>query len=99
MLKPLFARVLLERVREEKTEGGIIIPDDVQRRHSKNRCTVVAVGPNCDETVQVGQTVVVGRHAGDWTNEEGVPGVPPPEVKEWFICQDEDILFVVEDDG
>lgn len=85
-MKPLFARVLLER--EKLRSGLIMISDDASKRNAPSRGKVIAVGPNADPSIEVGQTVLFGRHAGDWLKDGE---------REVFICQDEDILAVVED--
>lgn len=94
-MKPLFARVLLERDKPQKI-GSIHLPEESKERLALLKCKVAAVGPTCDETIKPGQQVVIGRHAGDWINSEGVPGLPPDDTKQYFIVQDEDILAIVE---
>lgn len=89
MLIPLFARVLLQRDKQEKS-GSIYIPPSAQKRMARMACTVLAVGPGCDDSIQEGMRVLLGRFSGDWINEEGEPG--EPDVSEFYICQDEDIL-------
>lgn len=95
-MKPLFARVLLERPKTEKI-GSIHLPAESQKRLALLKCRVVACGPACDENIQPGQQVVIGRHAGDWINADGVPGLPPDDTVEYFIVQDEDILAIAGD--
>lgn len=91
MIKPLFARVLLQRERAKKI-GNIILPDDAQRKHAFTKARVIAVGPSADDSIEVGAEVLIGRYAGDWLNEDGSPGQTEDE---YFIVQDEDILAVV----
>lgn len=92
MIEPLFARVLLHREKREKI-GTIILPENQQKRLSSLKCKVVAKGPGADESIEVGSEVLLGRFAGDWINEDGEPG--EPDVAEYYIAQDEDILAVV----
>jgi len=87
MLKPLFARVVIER--ETLKHGSIIIPEDAGKRNAPAKGVVVAMGPECDESIQVGQSVLFGRYAGDWF-EDGD--------REVYVCQDEDIIAVIEDE-
>lgn len=93
-LRPLFARVLLAREKFEKV-GGIIIPDDAQKRHATTKCNVIATGPTCDESIQIGMSVLIGKYAGDWINVDG-KAVALPDDAEFYIVQDEDILAIVE---
>jgi chaperonin GroES len=65
-IKPLADRVIIEpSAAEEKTAGGIIIPDTAKEKPQKGK--VVAVGPGkVDEpiTVKVGDTVLYGKYSG-----------------------------------
>ena len=65
-LRPLADRVLvLPAPAEEKTAGGIIIPDTAKEKPQKG--TVVAVGPGKKDepmTVKVGDTVLYGKYSG-----------------------------------
>lgn len=97
MMRPLFARVLLERPKADKI-GSIILPDQERLRHASMKCKVLAKGPTADESIRVGATVLVGQHAGAWLNAEGKP-VSKPDDADFFICQDEDILLEFGDDN
>ena len=65
-LRPLADRVVVEPAEaEEKTAGGIIIPDTAKEKPQKG--TVVAVGPGKKDepmTVKVGDTVLYGKYSG-----------------------------------
>ena len=65
-IKPLADRVIIEpSAAEEKTAGGIIIPDTAKEKPSKG--TVVAVGPGTKDnpiTVKTGDVVLYGKYAG-----------------------------------
>lgn len=95
-MKPLFARVLLERKVREKV-GSILIPQDRQQAMSYLRCKVLDTGPNCEPEIKdlVGKEVLIGRFAGDWINERGEPGTPD-DVDLYYICQEEDLLAVLQ---
>ena len=72
-LKPLADRVLIEPAQaEEKTVGGIIIPDTAKEKPQKG--TVVAVGNGKKDepmTVKVGDTVLYGKYSGTELNIDG----------------------------
>jgi chaperonin GroES len=72
-IKPLGERVLIEpAAAEEKTAGGIIIPDTAKEKPQKG--TIVAVGPGTKDiklTVKVGDTVLYGKYSGTELNYEG----------------------------
>ena len=77
-LKPLLDRVVIKRVEEEnKTAGGIIIPDTAKEKPSQG--IVVSVGPGGrDEaghdipmTLKVGDRVLFGKWSGTEVKIEG----------------------------
>jgi chaperonin GroES len=93
-LKPLADRVLVEPApAEEKTVGGIIIPDTAKEK--PQRGTVIAVGPgkNAENsgtlvplTVKVGDTILYGKYAGTEITVEG---------KEYLMMRESDIFAIV----
>lgn len=89
---PLFARVLIKREIEEK-RGSIIIPD--AKRHARCEGTVISTGPTADESIKVGQKVIFGKHAGAWLDGTYTKGADNDDGT-IFICQDEDVLAIVE---
>jgi chaperonin GroES len=88
-LKPLHDRVLVQRLEgEEKTKGGIIIPDTAKEKPMKAK--VISAGPGKDKakmTVKKGDLVLIGKYAG---NEFKIDG------EEYVILREEDILAVIE---
>ena len=92
MVEPLFARVLLHREKRAKI-GNILVPENSAKRLASLKAKVIAKGPTADETIEIGNEVLIGRYSGDWINEHGEPG--EPDVAEYFIVQDEDISAVV----
>lgn len=101
--KPLFGRVIIERVVLNKI-GSIAIPDHLQKRHARSEGTVVAIGPSVDESIKIGQHVIFGKHAGTWLDNtyssartpQGQPGLLDNGDGTLFLCQDEDILATIE---
>jgi chaperonin GroES len=87
-LKPLADRVIVEPApAEEKTPGGIIIPDTAKEKPQKG--TVVAVGPGKKDepmTVKVGDKVLYGKYAGTEINIDG---------KEYLIMRESDIYAII----
>jgi len=92
-VKPLYDRVLVKRVEEEdKTPGGIIIPDTAKEKTQVG--AVVAVGEgkiNNDGTirklsVKVGDKILVGKFSGTEVKFDG---------KEYLIMREDEILGVV----
>ncbi len=92
--RPLHDRVVLTRIdAEEKTAGGIIIPDTAKEKPQEGR--VVAVGPGGrDENgkliaidVKVGDRVLFGKWSGTEVKLDG---------EELLIMKESDILGVLE---
>ena len=93
-LKPMGDRVVLKRLpQEEKTAGGIFLPDTAQEKPMRGE--VVAVGPgkvldSGERTrmeVEVGQTVLFGKYSGTEVKINGV---------EHLIMREDDILGIIE---
>ncbi|MCQ2264065.1 MAG: co-chaperone GroES, partial [Bacteroidales bacterium] len=72
-LKPLADRVVVEPAEaEQKTAGGIIIPDTAKEKPQKG--VIVAVGPGKKDepmTVKKGDTVLYGKYSGTEINLDG----------------------------
>ena len=72
-IKPLADRVLVEpAAADQKTAGGIIIPDTAKEKPQKG--TIVAVGPGKKDepmTVKVGDTVLYGKYSGTEISIDG----------------------------
>jgi len=87
-IKPLADRVLVEAdPAEEKTSGGIIIPDTAKEKPQRGK--VVAVGngkPDEPMTVKVGDSVLYGKYSGTELSLEG---------KDFLMMRESDILAVV----
>ncbi|MDX9891359.1 MAG: co-chaperone GroES [Bacteroidales bacterium] len=87
-IKPLADRVLVTPAEaEQKTAGGIIIPDTAKEKPQKG--TIVAVGPGKKDepmTVKVGDTVLYGKYAGTELTLEG---------ENYLIMKESDILAII----
>ena len=91
-LKPLNDRVLVKRMdAEEKTAGGLYIPDNAKEKPSRGE--VIAVGPGKTENgvlvplqVKVGDTVLFTKYAGTEIKVDGV---------EHMIMREDDILAIL----
>ncbi len=92
--KPLHDRVLVERIEsEEKTAGGIIIPDTAKEKPIEGK--VVAVGPGLKGDagkhtpleLKLGQKIVFGKWSG---TEVKVGG------KDYLIMKESDVMGIIE---
>jgi chaperonin GroES len=93
-IRPLQDRVIVKRVEEEeKTKGGIIIPDTAKEKPMEGE--VVAVGngkvlengTKLEMTVKVGDRILFSKYAG---NEVKIDDV------EHLIMREDDILGIIE---
>jgi chaperonin GroES len=93
--RPLHDRVVVKRIdAEEKSSGGIIIPDTAKEKPSQGE--VIAIGPGGrDESgklvpldVQVGNRVLFGKWSGTEVKIDGV---------EYLIMKESDIMGVLEE--
>ena len=92
--RPLHDRVLVRRVKEEeKTKGGIIIPDTAQEKPQEGE--VIAVGPGArDESgklveldVKVGDRILFGKWSGTEIKLNG---------EDLLIMKESDVMGVIE---
>ncbi len=92
--RPLHDRVLVRRIEaEEKTTGGIIIPDTVKEKPQEGE--VVAVGPGArDESgklvpldVKAGDRILFGKWSGTEVKIDG---------EDLLIMKESDVLGIVE---
>jgi chaperonin GroES len=93
-IQPLHDRIVVEAAaKEERSAGGIILPDTAQEK--PQRGTVIAVGPGkrldsgqlAAVGISVGDTVLYGKYSGTEVNVDG---------KDLIILRAEDVLAVLE---
>jgi len=87
-IKPLADRALVAPAEaEQKTAGGIIIPDTAKEKPQKG--TIIAVGPGKKDepmTVKVGDTVLYGKYSGTELQLEG---------ETYLIMKESDIYAII----
>ncbi len=93
-IKPLQDRIIVKRIEEEeKTKGGIIIPDSAKEKPMEGE--IVAAGPGkvldngtrVSPSVKAGDRVLFGKYAGTEVKIDGV---------EHLIMREDDILGIIE---
>lgn len=94
-IKPLQDRILVKRLEEEeKTKGGIIIPDAAKEKPQEGRVIAVGDGKVLENgqrlpiTVKVGDKILFGKYSGTEIKIEG---------EEHLILREDDILAIVEE--
>lgn len=87
-IKPLADRVLIKpAAAEEKTVGGIIIPDSAKEKPLKGEVKAVGQGIKDEEmVVKEGDTVLYGKYAGTEIEFEG---------EKYLIMRQSDILAII----
>jgi chaperonin GroES len=93
-VRPLYDRILVRRVaEEEKTKGGIIIPDSAKEKPSEGEVVAVGSGKVNEKgelrklEVKAGDRILFGKYSG---NEIKVDG------DELIILREDEVLGVIE---
>ena len=93
-LKPLHDRVLVERVeQEDRTKGGIIIPDTAQEKPMEGKVVSVGGGARNENgqvvalDVKKGDRILFGKWSGTEVKFDG---------KELLIMKESDIMGIIE---
>jgi len=93
-IRPLQDRVIVKRVKEEeRTKGGIIIPDTAKEKPIEGEVVAVGKGKILDDgklrpvEVAAGDRVLFGKYSGTEVKIEG---------EEHLILREDDILGVIE---
>jgi chaperonin GroES len=94
-VKPLQDRLVVKRIEEEeKTKGGIIIPDAAKEKPQEGRVIAVGDGKTLESgqkaalSVKVGDKVLFGKYSGTEIKIDG---------EEHLILREDDVLAVIED--
>jgi chaperonin GroES len=93
-VRPLQDRLLVKRIEEEeKTKGGIIIPDTAKEKPQEGRVMAVGPGKAADDgkviplSVETGDRILFSKYAGTEIKLDG---------EEHLIVREDDVLAVLE---
>ncbi len=93
-IRPLHDRVIVKRIEEEeKTKGGIIIPDTAKEKPQEGRVIAVGAGKRGEDgklvpmDVKEGDKILFGKYSGAEIKLNG---------EEHLIMREEDILGIIE---
>jgi chaperonin GroES len=93
-IRPLHDRILAKRVQEEeKTAGGLFIPDSAKEKPLEAKVIAVGNGKIGDDgklrplDVKAGDTVLIGKYSGSEVKLDGADHI---------ILREDDILAVIE---
>jgi len=93
-LRPLQDRIIVQRGKEEeKSKGGIIIPDTAKEKPIKGKVIAAGNGKLSEEgkrialEVKKGDQILFGKYSGTEVKVEG---------EEYLIMREEDVLGIIE---
>ena len=93
-IRPLYDRILVRRVKEEeKTAGGLFIPDTAKEKPQEGKVVAVGDGRRGDDgklqklTVKKGDRILFGKYSGSEVTIDGT---------ECLIMREDDVLGVLE---
>jgi len=94
-IKPLQDRLVVKRIEEEeKTKGGIIIPDSAKEKPQEGRVVAIGDGKTLESgqkaplTVKPGDKILFGKYSGTEIKIDG---------EEHLIMREDDVLAIVQD--
>ncbi len=94
-VKPLQDRILVKRLEEEeKTKGGIIIPDAAKEKPQEGKVIAVGDGKTLDNgtkvklSVKAGDKILFGKYSGTEIKIDG---------EEHLILREDDVLGIIVD--
>lgn len=94
-VKPLQDRLVAKRIEEEeKTKGGIIIPDSAKEKPQEGRVVAVGDGKILESgqrspmSLKAGDKILFGKYSGTEIKIDG---------EEHLILREDDVLAIVED--
>ena len=88
-LKVIDERVLVEveEPEEQKTAGGIYIPDTAKEKPQRGKVVAVGTDEDLQKVIKVGDRIVFGKYTGDEIEFDG---------KKYLVVQRSDILAIIE---
>ena len=91
-IRPLADRVVIKRIEERTTEGGIVIPDTAGDKSQKG--IIVAVGPGKYEdgklqklSLKCNDNIIFNKYSGTEINIKG---------KDYLVMKEDDIIAIVD---
>jgi len=94
-IRPLQDRVIVQRVQEEeKTKGGIIIPDTAKEKPQQGKVIAAGAGKVKDDgkrialDVKAGDSILFGKYSGQEIKLDG---------EEYLIMREDEVLAVIDD--
>jgi chaperonin GroES len=97
-IRPLYDRIVVKRLTEmeEKTTGGLIIPDSAKEKPQEGEVVAVGKGKRLEDgkvvplDVQVGDKILFGKYSGSDIKLDG---------QEYMIMREDEVLGILNDAG
>jgi chaperonin GroES len=97
-IRPLYDRIVVKRLTEseEKTSGGLIIPDSAKEKPQEGEVVAVGKGKRLEDgkvvplDVQVGDKILFGKYSGSDIKLDG---------QEYMIMREDEVLGILNDAG
>ena len=97
-IRPLYDRIVVKRVEEteDKTAGGLIIPDTAKEKPQQGEVVAVGKGKRLEDgkliglDVQVGDKILFGKYSGSEIKLDGI---------EYMIMREDEVLGVLSSNG
>ena len=93
-IRPLYDRVVVQRIEEKETvKGGIIIPDSAKEKPQEGKVLAVGKGKVLEDgkvrplDVQVGQRILFGKYSGNDIKLDG---------DEYLLMREDEVLGILE---
>ena len=88
-LKVIDERILVqvEEPEEQKTAGGIYIPDTAKEKPQRGKVVAVGTDEDLQKVIKVGDRVVFGKYTGDEIEFDG---------KKYLVIQRADVLAIIQ---
>ena len=93
-IRPLYDRIVVQRIEEKETvRGGIIIPDSAKEKPQEGKVLAVGKGKILEDgkvrplDVQVGQRILFGKYSGNDIKLDG---------EEYLLMREDEVLGILE---
>lgn len=92
-IRPLHDRVVVKRIEEDCTPGGIVIPNTATEKPMRGEIIAVGNGKRAEDgkvmplAVKVGDTVLFGKYSGTEVKVDG---------DDYLVMREDDIMGIIE---
>jgi chaperonin GroES len=93
-IRPLYDRIVIKRLEEERTSGGIVIPDTAAEKPIRGKVSAVGGGKVLENgdvrklAVKVGDIVLFGKYSGTEIKMDG---------EDYLVMREDDVLAIIDE--